>query len=672
MGASWQIGVDIGGTFTDIVAFQPSAATLRSAKVASTPDDPLAGLHAALEAVGISWPDVAELMHGTTLVTNAIVENKLATVTLITTEGFADTLAIGRQNRRHLYRLDLAPKLAAPVPADRRLEVRERLAPDGSILLALDDGDVDRVIGAVTALGAEAVAVCLLHAYMNPAHEEELGRRLEEATPYVSLSHRVNPEAREYERSTATVLNAGTMPLAAGYLDRLEAATPAQTSVHLFHSAGGMVPPSALKERPLALALSGPAAGVSAAQRLARELAIERAISFDMGGTTTDVCLILDGQADIRAGHLLAERPLCQPMVAVESIGAGGGSLVRAGAGALDVGPESAGADPGPASYGRGGTQATVTDANLILGYLSDARRLGGRISLDRAAAKDALRSPAAALGVGVAELALGIHRVANANMMRALRRVTVERGIDGRGCSLIAFGGAGPIHAAGLAREFGISKIIVPKLSSQFSALGCVAADLSYSQQQTVRMASEAWDAERLEALREGLIEQLRAPFIAAGYSPSELREEDVALVRYVGQSYALDVPCQAPLSLEALGRDFYEIHHRLYGFATDEAWELQALRLRISGPSRFDGEARASLPAAGDVAPRTSTPCWFDSGEPLSTPRYERGQLPTGWCAEGPAIIEDDWSTVLVPPDAAARIGTAGHIHLSLEAAP
>ena len=392
----------------------------RVAKVPSRADDRVAGVRAALQAVDLAWPEVDDLVHGTTLVTNAIVEDDLADVALIATRGFADTLAIGRQNRRHLYRLDLPPKLASQVPAERRFEVSERLDHDGRVLDPMDPRSVDEAIRRIEASGATAVAVSLLHAYANPVHEEALGERLRERFPFVALSNRVNPEAREYERTATTALSAGVMPLAASYLDRLDAAKPAGSRLHLFHSAGGMATPAALRELPLGLAASGPAAGVAAAGRIARDLGIDHAISFDMGGTTTDVCLIFDGEAQVSSDRSLGGRPLRQPMVAVESIGAGGGSIARLDHGALVVGPESAGADPGPACYGRGGEQPTVSDANLVLGYMDPERVIGGGIRLDGGAARAAVAPLATAMGMSVEDAALGVVRVADSTMLRA------------------------------------------------------------------------------------------------------------------------------------------------------------------------------------------------------------------------------------------------------------
>src|SRR5829696_5381161 len=515
----WQVGIDIGGTFTDLVALKPATGELRSIKVPTQRNDPVASIKAALAAAGLEAIDVDDLVHGTTLVTNAIVEDRVEPVALIATQGFEDVLDIGRAGRQHLYRLDLPPKRASQVPAERRIGLAERVDHAGVAVRAPDANAIAEAVRRAKASGVESVAVSLLHAYANPAHERALGAALKAAMPFVSLSHEVNPETREFERTATTVLNASVMPIAARYLDRLQREVQG-ARLHVMHSAGGMASPEAAARRPLSMALSGPAAGISAAQHVAATLGLDKVLSFDMGGTTTDVCLVVRGAAEISTDSKLAGRPVRQPMVAVESIGAGGGSLVTLSTGGLSIGPESAGAEPGPAAYGRGGTRPTVTDANAVLGYLDTSRRLGGAISLDVEAAKAALEPLAKRLGVSVIELALGVQRVANATMVRALARVTVERGVDGRQCTLLAFGGAGPMHAAQLAREFGISEIVVPRFSSGFSALGCIVADMIYTQQHAVRMLSTEWDADRFSALHGGVLSTLIEPLVRQGHA--------------------------------------------------------------------------------------------------------------------------------------------------------
>ena len=461
------------------------------------------------------------------------------------------------------------------------------------------------------------------------------------------------------------------MPLAAAYLDDLEAAKPEASRLHLFHSAGGMASPAALRDLPLGLAASGPAAGVAAAGRMARALGIKRAISFDMGGTTTDVCLIVDGEAQISADRSLGGRPLRQPMVAVESIGAGGGSIARLDHGALAVGPESAGADPGPACYAKGGTRPTVTDANLTLGYMDTDRVLGGNVHLAPGAAHDALAPLASAMDMTREAAALGVVKVANAAMLRALRRVTVERGVDGRTCTLLAFGGAGPMHAVALARAFSIDKVVVPAHSSMFSALGCVGAEMSYAQQRTLRVAADAWDQARVDRARHELRTSLAAPLTAAGHGDAALAVEEVASVRYGGQSYAIEIAHAVFDDPAHLGQTFMEHHRALYGFATEEPWELVSIRMRVSAPR--NGAVRSPAAKANEPPSPTKTlPCTFESGAPVSTPRYDRAGMGPDFTLDGPVIVDDAWSTTVVPPGATLTADDAGHLHIATGAGP
>ncbi len=662
----WQVGVDVGGTFTDVIALHRTQGEVRVAKVPSRTDDRIAGLVSALQAVGLAWSDVDDLIHGTTIVTNAIVEADHAEIALIATKGFSDTLEIGRQNRRHLYRLDLPPKLAPQVPGERRFEVTERLDHDGQVMTPLDPDSAEVAIRRAERSGAEAVAVSLLHSYANPAHEETLGEKLRSRFRFVALSHRVNPEAREYERTATTALSAGVMPLTASYLDDLDAAKPDNSRLHFFHSAGGMTSPQVLRDRPLGLAASGPAAGVTAAGQLARTLGLERAISFDMGGTTTDVCLIVDGEGLITNECSMGGRSLRQPMVAVESIGAGGGSIARLDHGSLTVGPESAGADPGPACYARGGAWPTVTDANLVLGYMDADRVIGGTLRLDPGAAQDVMAGLSSAMGMTVEDAACGIVRVANAALLRALRRVTVERGIDGRTSTLIAFGGAGPMHAVALARAFSIANVVVPAHSSMFSALGCVGAHMSYAQQHTLRASSENWDASRVARVRQALRSELAAPLAAAGHDDDTLMVDEVAAIRYRGQSYAIEITGASLDDPECLGREFRDHHRALYGFATEDPWELVSIRVRVTAARR----GRVCAPVAGKTdgsLPVKTSLCVFESAGRMPTPRFDRASLPAHTTLSGPVIVDDAWSTVVVPPGAALTTDLDGHLHIA-----
>ncbi|MBK6465710.1 MAG: hydantoinase/oxoprolinase family protein [Rhodobacter sp.] len=652
-----------------MVAIDPAGGRVRMGKVLSQ-TDPVAGIIAACGSVGLELSDVSDIMHGTTMATNAIVEGRLAPIALIATEGFAEVLDIGRQNRRELYKMAVTPRPDPLVPRNRRLEARQRTDAQGAEITALTGAEIARLAREVKALGVESVAVSLIHSYLNGDHETRIGRGLEGVVPFVALSHQLNPEPREYERTNSTAMNAALMPLVARYLKRLVDRLGSQTGLHMFHSAGGMASADSISSRPLALALSGPAAGVAAAASVARRLNLDRVISFDMGGTTTDVSVIVDGKVQIDSNQRMAGYPIRQMMVAVETIGAGGGSIARRDGTAVRVGPDSAGANPGPACYGLGGTQPTVADANIILGYIESGRELGGTVRLDIKKAEAAFAPLAKAFGTSIHDAALGVRRVANANMARALRRVTVEHGVDARACTLLAFGGAGPMHAVSLAREFGIQNVVVPRFSSAFSAFGCMTAEMSYAEQRPLHLQSGVWSANDLSETAARMAERLTDPLLKSGCARDRLRVEVAGLLRYTGQSDAVEVPLAAPYDLAAVDTAFKAIHQRLYGFATDEAWEVDTLRVTVSAPPKQDVSALATDAAGTATEPVAIRKCWFEGGSELDTPYFDRDQLPVDWKIAGPAIIEDAWSTIIVDPGATAWVDAHAHLHIAVEA--
>jgi N-methylhydantoinase A len=658
----WEVGTDIGGTFTDIIAIRRGSGDTRIAKVPSRPHAPVEAMLEAIEAVGLHRSQVKRFVHGTTRVTNAIVEDRLPKVALVATAGFEDVLEIARYRRRDLYRLDIPPKSPPLVPRELCFGLVERLDHEGNVLTPLQDLEIDRLVTWLKHTGVQSVAVALLHAYANPVHERLLAERLMAIVPHVSLSHEVNPEAREYERTSSTVFNAAAMPIAVEYLSELERRLPIGPGLQVFHSAGAMVPIAAVKRRPMVMAMSGPAAGVSASVNIARQLGRSRMLTFDMGGTTTDVCLIIDGQAEMADGRMLGDRPLRQPMLAVHSIGAGGGSIVRNGPGGLTVGPQSAGSEPGPACYDRGGTAPTITDANAVLGYLNPETRLGDRIGLDIEAARRAIAPIAQALTLSLEETALGIVKVANATMARALRRVTVERGIDGRDCTLLAFGGGGPMHGAGLADIYGIGSIVVPNASSAFSALGCLTADFSFLQQQTLRIALNGIDLDRVLRRIAALVEQALEPLIANGVARARIEVELVALMRYAAQNDAIAVPFALPLDPARLREDFIARHRELFGYATAESCVIESVRVQARRPS-------ATIVDRPTTAVRelraTSRQCSFEGAHDVATRIVDRASM--NEAVRGPAIIEDAWSTVVIPPGWQAKPDTIGHLFLT-----
>jgi N-methylhydantoinase A len=658
----WEIGTDIGGTFTDIIAIRRDTAETRIAKVPSRPYAPVQAMLEAIEAVGLRKTDVKRFIHGTTRITNAIVEERLPKIALVATKGFEDVLEIARYRRRDLYRLDIAPKAKALVPRELCFALDERLDHEGQILKPLAEAEIERLIAWLKNTGVQSVAVSLLHAYANPVHEQMLAERLKGIVPYVSLSHEINPEAREYERTSSTAFNAAAMPIAVEYLSELEERLPIGPGLQVFHSAGAMIPISAVKRRPLVMAMSGPAAGVAASVSIARQLKKSRMLTFDMGGTTTDVCLIVDGRAEMTDGKMLGDRPLRQPMLAVHSIGAGGGSIVRIGSGGLSVGPESAGSEPGPACYGRGGTEPTITDANALLGYLNPETKLGDRIGIDLSAAARVIEPIAQRLGLSLTETALGIIRVANATMARALRRVTVERGIDGRDCTLLAFGGGGPMHAAGLAELYRITEIVVPAASSAFSALGCLTADFSFLQQQTLRAALDDIDLPKISQRIEALVEQTFAPLLANTIPREFIETELVALMRYAAQTDSIPVPFTMPLDVVKLRQDFLTKHRELFGYATTESCVIESVRAQARQPSTTE-VSRPTTVLRTSAAPKRR--CSFDGALDVITDVIDRSAMTD--VVKGPAIIEDAWSTVVVPPQWQARPDANGNLYLA-----
>lgn len=652
MVTGWRLGIDIGGTFTDVIAVPARGSERRSAKVPSQPQRPVQAIIDALSAVGLKWDEVDEIVHGTTIVTNDIVEHRYRPCALVATSGFADTIEIARGARRHLYRMDALPRPHPLVPASLRFEISERVDHLGRVVVGLEDAAIDRLVEAVRASGVDTVAVCLLHSFRNPDHEVRLGEALRAAFPYVSLSHEVSPEFREFERMSTTVLNAMMMAKIKKHLALIDEAKPAASRLHLMHSASGMASPELIGERPLMLAMSGPAAGVAASCRTARDLGVDHQITFDMGGTTTDVCLVVKGKAEVAANRDLGGQRIRMPMVKVDSVGAGGGSIARLVSGALLVGPESAGADPGPACYGKGGTEPTVSDADLVLGYLDPTRTLGGSVELSVEKAEAALEPLADSMGFTIRQAANGIARVVHANMARTLRRATVERGLDTRQFELIAFGGAGPMHVAEVARLCGIARVVVPAFSSGFSALGCVEATMSFSRQMTIGMKSTSWNQAALGRVVDAQVEDLSKALVEAGHERGALSVSMTAGVRYSGQSYETEIADPALHDRCLLDRQFDRAHHALYGYSTGEAWELASLRIEVSAPEDRADVRGVAAPFAGEPRRLGVRNVTFEDGETHAVDVLDRATLPVGRAFVGPLVVEDAWSTVILPP--------------------
>lgn len=686
----YRLGVDIGGTFTDATLVDEVTGEIRIAKVSTTPSEPAAGFLTAVERIlsegGVPGGDLRYVAHATTVATNAIIEGNVARTGFVTTDGFRDLLEIQRQVRSDLYDVHFE-KPRPLVPRHRCFGVRERLGPDGAVLRELDVEHVREVAAALRAEEVEAVAVCLLHAYVNDAHERRVGEILAEELPGVeiSLSSSVAPEFREYLRASTTVINAGIQPVVARYLESIEqrlGAGGVQAEVLVMQSAGGVYTAAAAKRRPVYMVESGPAAGVIAAAELGRSLGEPDVISFDMGGTTAKVGLVQGGAPTVTkdyqvgsaahagvGGFQFSGYPVRTPVIDLVEIGAGGGSIAWIDSGGkLRVGPRSAGADPGPVCYGRGGTEPTITDANLVLGRLSATNFLGGEIELDVHGARAAIEERCARpLGLDVVEAARGIVEIANAAMGNALHLVSVQRGYDPRGFVLVAFGGAGPAHANALARDAGIDTVLVPRSPGIFSATGLLVTDLEHEYTATVLARLAEVTADGLDGLFGPLEDAGRRDLEREGTASDDISFVRQLDLRYVGQSFELTVGSTDPG--EAALR-FHAEHDRAYGFsAPGEPVELVSVRLRAIG--RIAKPAPPTLAPGPLPAPSGRRPVHFaESGGYVETPVLDRYALAAGSRFEGPAIVEEYDSTIVVHPGFTAETDSHGNLLLRRKA--
>lgn len=675
VGQGTTIGIDVGGTFTDVVALEHQSGMLTALKVPSSSGELARGV---LDGLRQLPPEARQstIVHGTTVATNAVLEGKGARTALITTRHFRDILEIGRQSRETMYDLRQHGRPVALVPRHLRLEIDERLDHHGQVLQALDLQAVPDLVRTLQAQQVEAVAVCLLHAYANPTHERQLAEALTPHLPYVSISSEVNAEFREYERTNTVVLNAFVMPLVQRYIDQLQRQLQEigwKGRLHIVQSNGGMISTPLVKRRPLSTVMSGPAAGVAAVQYLLAQVGVTEAVTFDMGGTSTDVCLIHQGKAAVTTERRIGEQPVRLASVAIESIGAGGGSIAWVdAAGAIKVGPQSAGAAPGPVCYGQGGVAPTVTDANLVLGYLNDQATYGRQIRLHRDLAEAAVRRFGEPFGMSVHETAQGIIDIANAAMMHALRLVSVQKGHDLRHFTLVAFGGAGPLHAGRLARLLHIPTIMVPPFSSAFSALGCLVSDVRIDTVQTYRCRLSDLSVEALATVFAPLQEEGRQALLNEGYEASEIELRYSCDLRYVGQKYELTVPLPTALpdwTITALQDGFQAQHEALYAYRTSEPVECMNLRLAALVPQRtvlLPEQPTGTLDAA--LVGRRQA--FFPETGPALVPVYQRDRLGRDSVLHGPAIIEDEWSTTLLYPAQRAQVERWGTLHI--EATP
>jgi N-methylhydantoinase A len=672
-----RIGVDIGGTFTDVIAMDEDG-QIEHAKSLTTYPDPTVGFFTGLSKLGDE--PATFLGHGTTLATNALLTGRGAPTALMTTKGFRDVLEIRRTHRKGLF--DLYEEIPPPiVPRDARLEVAERIGADGSVVLPLDESEVRDAARRIRELGATAVAVSFLFSFTNDAHERRaraiLALELPDIADDIAISSEILPLHREYERTSTTVVSASLMPLLRTYFADLESEvrrTGTADVLLIMQNTGGLVTPRRASEAPVLMLLSGPAGGATATAYLGRQWEERRLLALDMGGTSTDVSAVIEGNPDTRLDFEIGGYDISYPSIDIHTIGAGGGSQARVdGHGRLLVGPESAGSTPGPACYGRGGELPTVTDANLVLGYYDPGRPLGGEIEVDPALAERAIDLHVAKpLGMDVRSAARGIIALVNASMVHALRYISIERGRDPREFVLVPFGGAGPIHGAALAAELGIRRLLIPPVPGCTSAMGIIAADFRHELVRAAHVRLRDLAELDLDAWLDRLGDEAAARLQDEGVARRDIRIDASADVRYIGQAYELNValPRRRAGRVLRLARAFHAEHRRRYGHALADD-KVEVVNLRVTGIgltpkpalSGFSGGAGGDAGAAR-VAERE---VWLGT-ERLRVPVYDRQLLPSGAVIPAPAIVSQLDATTLIPPSATARVDAIGSIAIEL----
>jgi N-methylhydantoinase A len=658
-----RVAVDIGGTFTDLVWFDEQSQNLGRVKTLSTPD-PALGLLEALDRAQVNNKEISLFLHATTLITNMIIQRSGSLIGFVTTRGFRDLLEIQTGLRPNPY--DLQWEKTPPlVPRYLRREIDERVDAEGNVLIAASVTEIEATLEKLVGLGVEGVAVCFLNAYANPIHEQLVANIARKRWPdlHVSLSYEIDPRIREYARMSTTVANAYSMPLFNKYAAGLDRKIKAPHGVKFMQSSGGVMNAAAAAKAPVNLVYSGPVGGVLGGKLVGKSLERDDLITMDMGGTSFDVCVIRGGEADERDEFLVQWGiPVRTHTVDIHSIGAGGGSIIEIDAGGtLTVGPRSAGSDPGPACYGRGGTVPTVTDANVILGLIRAERFAGGDIALQRESAASALADVAEHFRVNLNDAALGAFRIVNANMAQAIREITVFKGVDPRTFTLVAFGGGGPQHAVEVAREIGIRDVIIPVFPSVFSAFGLLSADLLHSAARTVLREVHGMDVTRTENDFEELELSAKEPLLGEGVVEG-LVVRRVAYMRYVGQSHELPIELSGPITPEKLYEAFEESHYVRYGTRLADPAEIVDLKVIAVGrvpsvpmPKWTGGSSKAE--------PKGLTATAF--GEALV---FERDDLCSGTVVKGRALIEEPDTATYLPEDARAEVDEHGNIRIEI----
>ena len=678
-GGAFRAAVDVGGTFTDVVALDAASGELIVDKVETTPSEPSRGVLESLAKSGAPMDGIAYFVHGTTLALNALLTRTGARVAIVTTKGFRDVFELGRTDREPMYDLTFR-KPETLVPRSRVFEAPERLAWDGAVLEPVDIEAVREVAARIAAADVQAVAVCLLHSYANPEHEMEVGRILREELDGVdiTLSHELLRVYREYERTSTSVLDAYVKPVVRHYLDVLDDELGERGfggHFLMMRSGGGAMTVDAAKERPVNLVLSGPAGGVVGAAAFAELVGAPNLITLDMGGTSLDAAIIIDGQPTVTTAATFQGLPVSLPTLDIKTIGAGGGSIGWVDAGDhLQVGPQSAGADPGPASYGRGGTEPTVTDAALAAGYLGSDTALGGELTLDPDLAAESMGAIAARMGISGDDVAAGMLRIATTKVVGAVREITVERGHSPGEFAILSFGGAGGIIATDTARELGIPRVIVPPGPGAFSAMGMLMADVAHDLARTRITDLAAVDAESLEADYAELEAQAAVALEADGFAEANRALTRTADIRYQGQEHTVAIMLPAGVIDEALAAEvreaFGQAHETQYGHRAEDPVEIVTIRVRGAGLV-----SRPSLPrvAAGDgsAAARTSRGVWR-GGElgRVDYAIYEREALTPGVRVEGPAVVEERTATTVIHAGDVLTVGDHGELDITIGA--
>ena len=686
---SYRVGFDVGGTFTDFV-LQSATGELHTGKRLTTYPDPseacLAGLDDLVQRAGVPWPQVAQAVHGTTLGSNLVIERKARGIGLLTTRGFRDVLIIGREKRYQVY--DLQIEKPPPLIPRRMIgEVSERVLADGAVRDPLDEDDARRAIRALVARGVTSLGVCLLHAYVNPAHERRLAELVAEEAPHVAvtLSHEVSPTFREYERTSTTVVNAYVMSAVAEYLRRLQAALRERGypgRLFVMQSSGGVATADAMERYPVRMIESGPAAGALMAAAYGELTGHKDLIAFDMGGTTAKLCLIENGRPSTTTAFELhrvnnapgSGLPMNIQAIDLVEIGAGGGSIAQARLGVIAVGPESASSTPGPVCYGRGGIAPTVTDANLVLGYLNPHDFAGGAMALDVDGARHAIAETLARpLGLEVEEAAWGVHAIVNTDMELATRVVSIERGRDPRALTFVAFGGSGPVHGCRIAQALGIPRVILPAAAGVTAAIGLLAAEVKFDVARTYVRRLDALDGATVTAMYEDMaaqaIEVVRQSAVTS--QVSLVRAVDA---RYVGQGYELTVPVPSgrldSTALAAVRRRFDELYAARYGYAApDEPLEVVTWKVSAVGGTPRVSLAKAAATSDRDPRKGMRSAYFPECGGFVDTPVYDRYAVMSGMAIAGPAIVEERESTTVLPPGAKAVVDAYANLIVTLQ---